>query len=88
MFHRPGAKLSAFFTPFQTIARELQILRELYELELAARTDSRGNPAPIYRITESPGRRDTEVTFAGDEKTSRQQSVEEVVANAMEEEEE
>jgi hypothetical protein len=85
MFHRLGAKLSALFNPFGTIARELQIIRELYELELAARTDARGNPAPIHRVTESPGRRDTEVTFAGDEKDSRRESVQEVLANALDE---
>jgi len=47
--------------PFSTIAREMSILRELYETELAAR-----NP-PIIRITENPKKSDTEVSYMGDD---------------------
>jgi hypothetical protein len=45
--------------PLGTIARELTILRELYEAELSAREH------PIYRVTEKPRKDDTEVTYAG-----------------------
>jgi hypothetical protein len=41
--------------PFSVIARELTILRELYEAELAAR------PNPVYRVTEKPRESNTEV---------------------------
>lgn len=47
--------------PFSQIARELTIMRELYELDLASR-----NP-PIIRITESPSEGDTEVTYTGEQ---------------------
>lgn len=66
----------AFWLPVQTgafaleqIAQELRILRELYELELGARREDPMHtiPAPIFRITEEPGRSDTEVSYADDE---------------------
>lgn len=60
--------LLSIFAPFALIASELAKLRkeatairELYEAELAAREK------PVYRITEEPGRSDTEVSFAGEE---------------------
>lgn len=54
-------KLLSIFSPFSLIAKELSIIRELYELDLASRRP------PIYRFTESPGKRDTEVTYTMDE---------------------
>lgn len=51
--------LLAALRPFAAIARELAILRELYELELSSRTP------PIYRVTEKPSKRDTEVSYSG-----------------------
>ena len=48
--------------PFHAIAKELTVIRELYELDLANREK------PIYRITESPGKDDTEVTYVDEEK--------------------
>ena len=52
-------RLLFILRPFGVIARELTILRELYELELNSRTP------PIYRQTEKPSQRDTEVTYSG-----------------------
>lgn len=47
--------------PLPEIARELRLLRELYELDLASRTP------PVYRLTEKPSQRDTEVSYQGQE---------------------
>lgn len=58
------------FFPLKAIAEELRILRELYELDLGAKTDHLGRPTPIYRVTEAPNRLDTQVTFAGSERPS------------------
>lgn len=66
-------RIKSFFLPFQAIASELSILRELYELDLANRKP------PIYRITESPNKHDTEVTYGDDgfkEKTRLQRMFE------------
>jgi hypothetical protein len=46
--------------PFTHIARELSIIRELYEADLASR-----HP-PVVRITETPKKSDTEVTYMED----------------------
>lgn len=46
--------------PFTSIASELRLLRELYELDLSSRS-----PA-VIRITEAPKRTDTEVTYMDD----------------------
>lgn len=54
--------LKELLFPFTVIARELTILRELYELELSSHTP------PIRRITEKPSASDTEVSYTGDEK--------------------
>lgn len=51
--------LLVLFRPLPEIAKEIRLLRELYELDLASRTP------PILRITEKPGRNDTEVSYAG-----------------------
>ena len=51
-------KLMDLVAPFASIAQELRIIRELYELELSQR------PSPIIRITEKARRTDTEVTYA------------------------
>lgn len=55
------ARLKELLLPFQAIATELRIIRELYEMELAER------PVPIRRATEAPGKNDTEVIYPGDE---------------------
>lgn len=65
VFFQWRSRIRAFMHPFGTIARELQIIRELYELELAAHTDHQGRPDPIRRVTEAPSKNDTEVTYAG-----------------------
>lgn len=51
--------LLAIFRPMKMIAEELHTLRQLYELDLASRQP------PIYRLTEQPNKRDTEVSYAG-----------------------
>ena len=56
--------------PFSSIAQELRILRELYELDLANR-----NP-PTIRITEAPKKGDTEVLW--DELTEEQTKLKEL----------
>lgn len=63
--------LSRVFHPFASIARSLEIIAELYEAELGARTDTQGRPSPIRRITEQPSPRDTEVTYMGVEPDKR-----------------
>ncbi len=45
--------------PLSQIAKELRILRELYELDLESREK------PIYRVTEKPSKKDTEVLYSG-----------------------
>jgi hypothetical protein len=52
--------LFSIFRPFASIARELRIIRELYELDLASR-----RPDPIYRLTEKASKKDTEVSYSG-----------------------
>jgi hypothetical protein len=85
VFRRALQRLSELFLPFASIAQELRVMNELKELELANRIDPRtGQLAPIYRVTETPGRKDTEVTFMGDEESNRERSVQEVLANALE----
>jgi hypothetical protein len=56
------SQLANVVAPFHIIAKELTALRELYEAELASREK------PVYRITESPGRNDTEVTYGDEDK--------------------
>ncbi len=51
--------LLALFRPLTAIARELRILRELYELDLESRTP------PIYRVTETPSKRNVEISYTG-----------------------
>lgn len=51
--------LIGLLRPLTSIARELRTLRELYELDLGSRQP------PIYRFTEKPSKRDTEVTYSG-----------------------
>ncbi len=51
--------LLALFRPLVAIAKELTIIRELYELDLASRDPS------IMRVTEKPRKTDTEVTYMG-----------------------
>lgn len=53
--------LRLIFSPMKQIAKELSVIRELYELELSER-----NP-PIMRVTETPNpRMDTEIMTDGD----------------------
>lgn len=47
------------FAPLHSIAKDLSIIRELYELELSEREH------PIIRITEKVSKRDTTVSYAG-----------------------
>ena len=49
--------LLSMLRPFAGIARELKIIRELMEADLASRH--------IYRVTEKPSKKDTEITYAG-----------------------
>lgn len=66
------AALRITLRPFGSIARELKIIRELYELELSSR-----NP-PIMRVTEKPSRKDTQVSYMGvEDKKGRQAQIEE-----------
>lgn len=51
--------LLSLLRPLPELAKELRLLRELYELDLASRTP------PVYRLTEKPSKRDTEVTYQG-----------------------
>ena len=51
--------LLALFRPLTSIARELRIIRELYEAELESRTP------PIYRVTETPSKRNVEISYTG-----------------------
>ncbi len=51
--------LLAIFRPMAAIARELRILRELYEMDLGSRQP------PLYRQTEKPSKKDTEVSYTG-----------------------
>lgn len=60
MLHRFFNRLKDIFLPFSQIAKELAIIREMYELELSSR-----NP-PIIRVTEEPRRGDTEVSYTDD----------------------
>jgi hypothetical protein len=54
-------RLLGLLSPFHDIARELKILRELYEAELAERDP------PIIRRTEKPRKSDTVVSYVGEE---------------------
>ena len=51
--------LLALFRPLRSIATDIRIMRELYELELSERD------RPIMRRTEKPSKYDTEVTYMG-----------------------
>ncbi len=65
MIFKLGERMGQALHPFRSIAKSLGVIAELYELELAARTDAKGQPAPIRRVTEAPGRGDTEVLWTG-----------------------
>jgi hypothetical protein len=58
-----------WFAPFAAISSELRIIRELMELELASR-----HP-PIIRITESPSKNDTTVSYDGDKDDKRAEAM-------------
>jgi hypothetical protein len=51
--------LLALVRPFGTIARELTIIRQLYEADLGSRE------RPVNRLTEQPSKYDTEVSYSG-----------------------
>jgi len=57
MWKRFKTTIREWLNPLATIAHELSILRELYEMDLASRTP------PLIRITETPGRSDTTVSY-------------------------
>lgn len=48
-----------WIVPLREIAKELRILRELYELDLSQRE------RPVIRSTEKPSKSDTEVSYMG-----------------------
>ena len=51
--------LLAFVRPLRSISQELRAIRELLEQWMLHQDP------PVYRITEKPSRRDTEVTYMG-----------------------
>jgi len=56
--------LLALFRPLYTIAKELAIIRELYELELRERhVNPQWAPMPLSRVTEKPKKGDVEVNY-------------------------
>lgn len=65
MLKRFAARLQQILHPFASIAQSLAVIAELYELELSER-----KPA-IRRITETPSRNDTEVSYTGVEEKKR-----------------
>ena len=60
-------RLLDLVAPFGQIAQELRILRELYELDLSSRTP------PIIRVTETPRKDDTTVSYGTGEETEEQE---------------
>ena len=50
--------LILFLRPLSRLADEIAIIRQLYEADLASRDN------PIYRITQSPSKEDTEVSYS------------------------
>ena len=74
-------RLIDLIAPFSTISSELRIIRELYELDLASRTP------PIIRVTETPGKFDTEVSYVDDEpkKKRKEQDLLDSIAELEEE---
>lgn len=70
------AALVQLFLPFHSMSKSLAILCELYELDLANREK------PIYRVTESPSKDDTEVTYFGEQvKRSKADELADIWAN-------
>ena len=66
-------RLTELLLPFSVIAKELTAIRELYEADLASREK------PVYRITESPGKSDTTVTYEdGTEESPRKSKLAEL----------
>lgn len=59
MLSRFFSRLQQLLHPFASIAQSLAIIAELYELELSERRP------PIRRVTETPSRHDTEVSYSG-----------------------
>lgn len=51
--------LLALVRPLAQIAKELRVIRELYEMELESRQP------PIYRVTEKPSKHNTEISYTG-----------------------
>ena len=58
-------KLIRLLVALPTIAKEITLIRQLYELDLGSR-----NP-PVYRITETPSPKDTEVSYTDDFKPKK-----------------
>lgn len=74
-------RLANLITPFSIIAKELTIIRELYEADLDNRK--------IYRVTEKPGKSDTEITFVGeDEEKPKGSALQRLAMGLLGEEEE
>lgn len=68
--------LSRTVAPFSVIAKELTLIRQLKELELAHRVvDPKHIPAPLYPLTESPSPADTEVFYGPEDKRTMAQKL-------------
>lgn len=64
--------LLALFRPLHAIAKELTLIRELYELELSERrVDPKHVAQPLIRITEKARKSDTEVSYVGENQLPR-----------------
>lgn len=50
--------LLSLLRPLSRLADEIRIIRELYEQDLASRDN------PIYRVTQSPSKEDTEISYS------------------------
>jgi hypothetical protein len=79
MLSQLRAWLANIFTPLAVIAKEMTTMRELYELDLAQRN--------IYRITEAPGKNDTQV-FYSDQPVKVRTALQKAMAETMGEAEE
>lgn len=75
-------RLLSLFSPFHSIADELKSLRELYEADLASRTP------PVFRLTEHPSSKDTEVTYMTDEPAKEKSALRRLMEGLPQEDEE
>lgn len=65
MLFRLSERVGQFLHPFRSIAKSLDTISRLYELEMAERIDAQGRARPIRLVTEAPSRGDTEVLWTG-----------------------